>query len=357
MVSSRGVSAVVCVMVGLGCIISVMRGHRDDTGAIVTIADAGKPSPVETAPVPAVTPQPSAPLPRPAIVASEVDTTLPTGSIAPGSAVHLPNPAAYKDAPKMGDPVTVTGREAINYLAGNTLQREGPGDLPALTYFASRGLMGEGDERGFTAHRWDRDRPELCQSGRDGAPLCRSVSILLDGKYEYPGARLGTVTLGAAGGTPAVTAALVKGNALHFPEHIPFLDSTVEIVPGDEGPAGEKPKGGDPAEALVGRTVAAAADASAAHGRQIVYFAADNRRLELQQVQVGDGKAVQVTVGHWHIAKGILCQIRVTGAAPQSCSKVEAAANGLRLLPSAKAGEVQTLTLLSETGAREIAQD
>ncbi len=346
MVSSRGVSALVCVVIGLGCIGSLVREHRGEA-----VADA---APARS---PEAKPAPAAPAARPAVAAVEVDTALPTGSIGPGSAVHVPNPAAYRDAPRMGDPVTVAGAEAINYLAGNTLRRERPGEPLRFTYFASRGLMGEGDERSFTARRWDRDRPELCETGRDGAPLCRSVSILLDGKYEFPGARLGTVTLGAAGGLPAATAVLVKGNAIHFPEHIPFLDSTVDGAAADETVLGGSAKGGDPVEALVGHPVAAVAEGAGVRGRQILYYAKDNRRLELQQVQVGDGTAVQVMVGHWHAARGNICQTRVTGTAAQACFKVEAAGAGVRLAPAGRAGEAQTLTPLPETGAREVAQD
>ena len=349
-------SAVVCVVIGLGCIGSVVWGHGGDAGGAVAVAEAGKLPPSDAKPAPAAAPTPAAPPARPVAVAAEVDTTLPTGSIAPGSAVHLPNPAAYKDAPRMGDPVTVAGLEAINYLAGNTLRREGPGEPLHFTYFASRGVMGEGDEGGFTARRWDRERPELCETGRDGAPLCRSVTILLDGKYEFPGARLGTVTLGAAGGAPAFTAVLVKGNAIHFPEHIPFLDSTVEVTAGAGDAAVDTAKGGDPVETLIGHAVAVVADKAGPRDRQIVYYAKDNRRLELRQVQVGDGKVVQVTVGHWRTAKASLCQTRTPGAA-QSCFKVAAAPNGARLVPAGKTGEAQTLTLLPESGARDVAQD
>ena len=346
MVSSRGVSAVVCVVIGLGCIGSVVWAHPDAAPATVAVAvarNAGTPAPAA----------PAAPA-RVALASAEVDTALPTGSIEPGSALHRPNPAAYADA-KLGAAPVVTGEEAINYLAGNTLRREGPGEPLHFTYFASRGLTGEGDERGFTARRWDRERPEFCEAGRGGATLCRSVSILLDGKYEFPGARLGTVTLGAAGGAPAVTAVLVKGNAIRFPEHIPFLDSTVDVA-GTDAATGA-PRGGNAVEALVDHPVAAIAEGAGARDRQIVLYAKDNRRLELQQVQVGDGKAVQVTVGHWRAAKAGLCQTRATGTAAQSCFTVDAAAGGLRLRPAGKVGEAQTLTLLPETGAREIAQD
>ena len=372
----------VSVVIGLVCIGGVVREYRGE-GAGVTVDDAAHVRPPEAKPAAAgskvagasprnlaqlheearqdcvglPTQSCLAPAARPSTAAADIDMDLATGSIGPGSALHHPNPGAYADAARAGAPSTVTGAEAINYLAGNTLRREGPGEPLHFTYFASRGLMGEGDERGFTARRWDRERPELCETGRGGGALCRSVSILLDGKYEFPGSRLGAVTLGAAGGEPAVTAVLVKGNAIRFPEHIPFLDSTVDVATAGEAAPGDRAKGGDPAEALAGHPVAVVADRAGARGRQIVYYAKDNRRLELQQVQVGDGVAVQVTVGHWRIAKASLCQIRATGAAAQSCFKVEPAANGLRLVPAGKAGDAQTLTLLPETGAREVAQD
>ncbi len=362
MVSSRGVSAAVCLAIGIGCIGSVLGGHGSDVGAVVAVPPA--PAGAERAPD-------AEPPAAPAAVEAEVDvdTSLPTGSIAPGSALHAPNPAAYAEAARGGSSLVVAGAEAINYLAGNTLRREGPGGPQRLTYFASRGLMGEGDERGFTARRWERERPELCEPGPDGATLCRSITILLDGKYEFPGARLGTVTLGAVaapgGAAPggaalgSETAALVKGNALHFPEHIPFLDSSVDLAaaPAAVGPA--KARGPDAIDALLGRPAAAVGDAGA-RGRGVVLYAKDNRRLELEPVEGGPdgGRAVRVTVGRWHTAKASLCQTRVIGDAAQSCFRTEALADGgVRLVPTGKAGEPQSLMPLPEAGAREVAQD
>jgi hypothetical protein len=362
-------------MVGLCCMASVIRrhGHDDAAAVAVTIRPDTRPDADDgaaaDAPAAEAAPSParSAP-PRPAVAvaeaapadpADEVDTHLTTGSIAPGSALHRPNPAAYADAAKAGPGLVVTGLEAINYLAGNTLRRDTPGQAPRFSYFASRGLMGEGDERSFTARRWERERPELCETGPAGETLCRSVSILLDGKYEFPGARLGTVTLGAVDGAGPTTAALIKGNAIHFPEHIPLLDSTVDVAaaPAAAGEASARPKGGDPFDAIVGHAAAATSEGGA-KARQLVYYGRDNRRLELQPIQLGDAKAVQVTMGHWRMTKANLCQSRQLGEAAQTCFKVEAQAGGvLRLSPSGKTGEAQTLAPLPETGARDIAQD
>ena len=346
-------------MVGLSCMVSVFRDHgrHDGEAVAVTIPPAREAAaPRAAPPVPAVAARAEAPAaPRPA--PEDVDASLPTGSIAPGSALHVPNPAAYADAAKAGSALVVTGAEAINYLAGNTLRREGPGEPLHFTYFASRGVMGEGDERGFTARRWDRENPELCEAGPGGATLCRSVSILLDGKYEFPGARLGTVTLGAAGGLGPVTAVLVKGNAVRFPEHIPMLDSSVAVPPsGDAEAAPTRARAGDALDALLGHPAALTADGGG-RDRPVVYYARDNRRLELRQVQEGQGKAVEVKVGHWRSAKGALCQSRA-GEAAQTCFRVEPAAGGaVRLVPSGKGGEAETLLPLPETGARQIAQD
>ena len=350
-------------MVGLCCVVSVLRdqGRQDGAAVAVTIAPAEAPAQgSEPAPAPARPPQEVARVavaaPSPAVPAADVDTELPTGSIAPGSALHVPNPAAYADAARAGSSLVVTGAEAINYLAGNTLRRETPGEPLHFTYFASRGVMGEGDERGFTARRWSRENPELCETGPGGGTLCRSVTILLDGKYEFPGARLGTVTLGAAGGTAPTTAELVKGNAVHFPEHIPLLDSSVGLAE-DGASAPARARAGDPVEALVGRPAAVTGEGDA-RDRLIVFYAKDNRRLELRQVQEGDGKAVEVKMGHWRAAKGNLCQSRLAGDAAQSCFKVEQLAGGaVRLVPAGKTGEAETLTPLPETGARVVAQD
>lgn len=342
MVSSGGVSAIVCGVVGLLCVGSVFQGHDRSDAAAVRVA------------IPAETDRTAiAVVSAPAAPPSDIDTT-PTGSVAPGPALHKPNPAAYAEAAEAGSSPTVTGAEAINYLAGNTLRHEGAGDPPHFTYFAARGVMGEGDERGFTARRWDRERPELCGPDADGAPQCRSVSILLDGKYEFPGARLGTVTLGPTSRSGAVTAALIKGNAIHVPEHIPFLDSAVDVASvAGAGPA----RAGDVFDGVVGHPTASVTDGDAG-GRRIVYYAKDNRRLELRQIQTDGGKAVEVTVGHWRTVKSTLCQSRILGDGAQDCFKVEPAAGGaLRLLPVGKTGSAQTLTALPETGSRLIAQD
>ena len=334
-------------MVGLCWVGSMVGGH----------GGSAAPEPPPRAPAtgapaagaPAVAPVAAAP------AAANVDTLLPTGSIAPGSALHVPNPAAYADAAKAGSSLILTGAEAINYLAGNTLRREGPGEPLHFTYFASRGVMGDGDERVFTARRWDRERPDLCELGRDGAVLCRSVTIMLDGKYEVPGARLGTVTLGAADGVGPSTAVLVKGDSIRFPEHIPLLDSAVDVAA--TPPAPSTGRSADPVGEVVGRPALAVAEADPRR-RQVVFYAKDNRRLELQQVQAGDGVAVRVTVGRWRTAKAGLCETRVIGDAAQSCFKPEPAADGaVRLTPVGRSGEVVSLRPLPEAGARDVAQD
>lgn len=329
----------VCLMVGLCCVGSMVRGHGG--GAAATMA----PEPPRRTAEAAATP----PAPGPA----EVDTDLPTGSLPTSPALRVPNPAAYAEAARAGSPLVLTGAEAINYLAGNTLRREGPGEPLHLTYFAARGVMGDGDERGFTARRWDRERPELCEDGRDGAALCRGVTIQLDGKFESPGARIGTVTLGAAGGAGPSTAVLVSGNGLRMPEHIPFLDSAVDL----SAAAAPAPRGADPLGEIVGHPALSMSEADPRR-RQVVLYAKDNRRLALQQVQAGDGRAVRVTVGHWRSAKGGLCETRGPGESGQLCFKPEMAADGtVRLAPAGRSGEAASLRPLPETGSREVAGD
>jgi hypothetical protein len=355
MVSSRGVSALACAAVGLTCIVHGLGGHGHSDAAAVAMAIP--PAPPAAEPPPRRPPLAVPPAPEPAAAAAAaVDTSLATGSIPPGPALHVPNPAAYAEA-KTGTPPTVTGLEAINYLAGNTLRREGPGEPLHFTHFSSRGVMADGDEHSFTARRWQRETPELCETGSAGDTLCRSVTIVLDGKYEYPGARLGTVTLGAVGGSGPTTAELVKGNSLHVPDHIPLLDSDVA----GEDPAATvmraPPKGGDGFDALVGQAVGLVPDGDA-KSRQIVFYTRDNRRLELQPIQSGDGRAVQVTVGHWRSAKGTLCQSRLLGEGAQTCFKVEPlAGRALHLVPVGKTGSAETLTALPETDVREVAQE
>ncbi|MGI3900131.1 MAG: hypothetical protein ACRYGP_22365 [Janthinobacterium lividum] len=358
MVSSRGVSALVCAVVGLSCIVDVLRSHGGSDAAAVVMAippAPQAPSPAEVAVVAA----PARTIAAPA--QDTIDTSLATGSIPPGPALHVPNPAAYAEAAKAGTSPTVTEFEAINYLTGNTLRRDTPGQPLHLTYFSTRGVLGEGDERGFTARHWQRETPKLCETDSGGETLCRTVTIVLDGKYEFPGARLGTVTLGAVGASGPQTAELVKGDVLHFPDHIPLLDSSLDVAADASAGSTSRPvsssKGGDAFDAMVGEAAALVPDGDG-KDRQIVYYARDNRRLELQPVQTDDGRAVQVTVGHWRSTKGTLCQSRVIGEAAQTCFKIEPlAGHALRLMPAGKMGEPQTLTALPETDLHAIAQD
>lgn len=361
-----GVGAAACVAIGLGCAGSVLRGHGPDAGARMRIAAARPAAPPDAAVMPVRTAAAAVVTRDRDAAAAGIDTDLPTGSIGAGAsgagpALHAPNPAAYADAARAGSPLVLTGAEAINYLANNTLRREGPGEPLHFTYFASRGVMGDGSERGFTARRWDRERPDLCEAGPDGAPLCRTVTILLDAKSELQGARLGTVTFGPA--VPSApggggTAVLVEGNVMHFPEHIPTLDSAVDASARAPSP-GPAPaaKGAAAFDGLVGRPAAVAGDAP---GHGLVFYARDNRRLELEPVAPGPdgGRAVKVTVGHWRLAKDALCQTRVIGDAAQSCFKPEALPGGdVRLVPVGRAGDAQSLTPLPETGGPVVAGD
>lgn len=361
-----GVGAAACVAIGLGCAGSVLRGHGPDAGARMRITAARPAAPQDAAVAPARTAAAAIPAKDRDAAAAGIDTSLPTGSIGAGAsgdgpALRAPNPAAYADAARAGSSLVLTGAEAINYLTNNTMRREGPGEPLHFTYFASRGVMGDGSERGFTARRWDRERPDLCEAGPDGAQACRSVTILLDAKSELQGARLGTVTFGPA--DPSApggggTAVLVEGNVMHFPEHLPTLDSAVDASARAPAP-GPAPaaKGLAAFDNLVGHPAALAGDAP---GRRIVFYARDNRRLELEPVEPGPGggRAVKVTVGHWRLAKDAVCQTRLLGDAGQSCFKPEPLPGGdVRLVPVGRAGDAQSLTPLPETGARDIAQD
>ena len=350
----NSVSAAASVMVGLALIGNVLKGTQDrDKGApsaAAVIAAADKASPVAAA---AVSPPPAAPAkaqtgPDLAIAEAEgIDDSLPTGSIEPGSALHRPNPAAYGDAAKQGSSLILTGIEAINYLAGNTLRREGPGEPMHFTYFASRGVMADGSEREFVARTWDRSRADLCEAGADGAPVCRPVEILLDAKQELQGGRLGSVRIGS------VTAELIKGNTLRVPAYIPFIDSAITLDA--TAPAPDAATAGW--AGLVDHTAAITSETGA--GRRFVYYGADNRRLDVQPIETGAdiGRAVKISVGHWRLSKATLCETG-SGAAAQACFKPQSIAGGaVRLVPVAKGGQALRAVALPEARARTVAED
>ncbi len=344
MLDSKTASAMVSVMVGFGCMASVFWG-RVGTGDVGPRA-----SHVETAAARSELPA-SVPRSEPHPAAAErteagIDRSITTGAIGHDSALRKPNPLAYADG-KTSAPPTLAGVEAVNYLTGNTLKREEPGKPAHYTYFASRGVQGDGNERSFVASAWDRNRPDLCEVAADGTPDCRPLTITLDGQYEFPGAKLGTVSIGGS------TLTLLKGNVAKFPDHVPFLDE----VPA--GAALPPPKGGAAgATALwagfVGRLVSVESDDVPGADRRILYYAGDNRVLDVRPT-AGDAAhqaAVSVTVGHWHASKTGICQTRTIGDVAQSCFKPEASGpDSLRLVPIGKGGKTQRLTVLTEAAA------
>ena len=345
MVDSKTASAMVSVMVGLACMAGVFWG-RIGTG------DAGPgASHVEAAARTAL----PAPVPRsesPPVAATAqraeagIDRSMTTGAIGHDSALRKPNPLAYTEE-KTGGPPILAGVEAVNYLTGNTLKREEPGKPAHYTYFASRGVEDDGTDRSFVASAWDRNRPDLCEIAGDGTPSCRPLTITLDGQYEFTGAKLGSVAIGGA------TLTLVKGNVARFPEHVPFLDEapgSVATPPAKGGAAGI------PAlwSGFVGRLVSVESDDAPGADRRLLYFAEDNRVLDVRPT-AGDATrqaAVSVTVGHWRASKSGICQTRTTGDTAQSCFRPEAAGvDSLRLVPIGKVGKTQRLTVLTEAAA------
>ena len=351
MVDSKTASAMLTVMVGFGCMASVFWG-RVGTGNM----GVARPNSAEAA---VSRPELPAPIARaePHLVAAAsevaevgIDRTIPTGAIGHDSALRKPNPLAYADGKTSGPP-TLTGVEAVNYLAGNTLKREQPGKPPRYTYFASRGLQGDGNERSFVASAWNRNRPELCEIAADGAPTCLPLAITLDGQYEFPGAKLGTVSIGGS------VATLLKGNVAKFPDHVPFLDEAAgssSMSPVKAGSAGALGLWAG----LVGRLVSVESDDAPGADRHTLYYAEDHRILDLRP-SPGDAEhqaAVSVTVGHWHASKTGICQTRTIGDTAQSCFKLEASGpDGVRFMPIGKGSKAQRVTVLTDASAHQIA--
>ena len=351
MMDSKTTSAMLTVVVGFGCMASVFWG-RMGTGS----TGVSRPNPVEAA-MPQTEPSSSAPRAEPRHVAAAsmaadagIDRTITTGAIGHDSALRKPNPLAYADGKSSGL-ATLTGVEAVNYLAGNTLKREAPGKPAHYTYFAPRGIQGDGNERSFVASAWDRNRPDLCEIAADGTPTCRPLSITLDGQYESLGAKLGTVSIGGA------AAILLKGNVAKFPDHVPLLDEaagSTAVPPVKSGSAGALALW----SGFVGRLVSVESDEVPGADRHTVYYAEDNRILDVRSTP-GDAEhqaAVSVTVGHWHASKAGICQTRTLGDTAQSCFKLEASGlDSLRFVPIGKGAKAQRVTVLTNASAHEAA--
>lgn len=346
MVDSKTASAMVSVMVGFGCMAGVFWGRigTGDAGPATRHVEAAAARTELPAPVPRSEPHPVAAAAERA--EAGIDRSITTGAIGHDSALRKPNPLAYADGNTSGPP-TLAGVEAINYLTGNTLKREEPGKPAHYTYFASRGVQGDGNERSFVASAWDRNRPDLCEIAGDGTPNCLPLTITLDGQYEFPGAKLGTASIGGA------TLTLLKGNVAKFPDHVPFID---EAQGGTAMPPSKGGAAGAPAlwAGFVGRLVTVESDDVPGADRRILYYAEDNRVLDVRPT-AGDAThqaAVSVTVGHWRASKSGICQTRTIGDTAQSCFKPEASGlDGLRLVPIGKGGKAQRLTVLTEAAA------
>ena len=137
---------------------------------------------------------------------------------------------------------------------------------------------------------------------------------------------------------------------------MPFIDE----APG--GAAVPPSKGGAAGAALwagfVGRLVSVDSDDVSGADRRILYYAEDNRFLDVRPT-AGDAThqtAVSVTVGHWRASKSGLCQTRTIGDTAQSCFKPEASGpDSLRLVPIGRGGKTQRLTVLTEAAALQTA--
>ena len=109
---------------------------------------------------------------------------------------------------------------------------------------------------------------------------------------------------------------------------------------------------------FVGRLLSVESDDAPGTDRRILYYAEDNRVLDVRPT-AGDAAhqaAVSVTVGHWHASRTGICQTRTTGDAAQSCFKPEASGrDSLRRGPIGKTGKALRRTVLTEAAAPQTA--
>ncbi len=230
-----------------------------------------------------------------------------------------------------------TGPDALAVLAGNSLKRDAPGGVQRYTYFATRGWQADGDERGFTVRTWDRSSGRFCEPvarpGKAPKQSCMALEIrYTSAETEADGALLGVMRIGRDD-----WAFLVKGNAAHFPDRIPSLDSAVEPQAA-AGPVAKVTASGKAAwTAMQGRTFALGTTAAEP---RIVTFNRDGRLLMVDAHGEGAlaNEGVKITLGRWTFDKGLLCQGGADPAGPRSCARPDAYGPTLvRLVPKALA--------------------
>ena len=238
--------------------------------------------------------------------------------------------------------VDVFGVEAAALLAGNTVVDARHASGHVLTYFAPRGLQGWIGPTSIVVRPWNPKAAVLCEP-RDpetGVKACETIRVRRCTGASTTAAMVGEVLLPSGR-----WARILAGNMQNFPNYIPLLDEARRPSqnPGRRAPGAARPAAASGFDTT--QTYKMPQSETEPDGR-VVYYAPDGRRLDFvlpNAEQVGAG--VEVALGWWTFAKGILCQGRGPNGRDGSCSRPKPRRDGHVLLVST--GRAQAAELLA----------
>ena len=207
--------------------------------------------------------------------------------------------SADPKSPAQKPPEAITGRKAMDFIAGNTLKDNGAQGPGGMIFYASRGLAGHRDSEGFVVRKWAMKGDDLCETGA-GAPVCRAIQIRLEGDGRgAQGAVIGHVV--------GADVDIVKGNVADFPLFIPGLEpkpkarqgfaslSSETLAPGLSGAAAF--------QAIVGKVLV---DSRTPASLNRVYFDPEGAMLDIRRTSLQGEARVGVTA--WALKKDLLCR-------------------------------------------------
>lgn len=251
--------------------------------------------------------------------------------------------------------VDVFGVEAAALLAGNTVVDARNASGHVLTYFAPRGLQGRIGPTSIVVRPWNPKAAVLCEP-RDpetGVKACETIRVRRCTGASTTAAVVGEVFL--PGGR---WARILAGNMQNFPNYIPLLDEArrPSRSPGRRAPGAARPAAASGFDTTQAYTMP---QSETEPDGRVVYYAPDGRRLDFvlpSAEQVGAG--VEVALGWWTFAKGILCQGRGPNGRDGSCSRPKPRRDGhVLLVSSGRAQAAELLALPDVTPIRAVNGD
>ena len=250
------------------------------------------------------------------------------------------------DTPKKAAPVTaaeLTGRNALEFLAGNTVRINGDDDDVTYQYFSRRGWRGDKTGTTLVAHRWVSKENRLCDIRADESVACETITIRPErSPKKDSGALLGNIVY-----SDQKTLPVYRGNVAAFPENIPLIEGPHDTARTPQ-PKAASAIGKEALKGLIDHPLLSVRNRT---GLRAFYYEPDGRWIEVQPLVRASKSAaggVAVSVGQWRFVDGTFCQQGSGLELSQACFRPEQwGETTFRLVPTA-AGPAETLMVLAD---------